>query len=83
MELFLYSLLHLYAFMTYKGTTSWMTLLVRVDRTVVLSVALRDKLKSVDIDWYRFFTTESRDISKYPGTVPLCSAFTQTLNVLI
>ena len=46
-----------------------MTLLVRVDRTIVLSGALREKLKSVDIDWYRFFTVESRNIAKYPGTV--------------
>jgi hypothetical protein len=58
------------------------SVLVRVDRTVVLPVALRDKLKSVDIDWYRFFTVESRNITKYPGTVSLCSVFPQTINVL-
>jgi hypothetical protein len=82
MELFLYFLLHLYAFMTYTWTTSWITLFVRVDRAIVLSVALRDKLKSVDIDCYRFFTVQSRDIAKCPDTVPLYSAFPQTLNVL-
>ena len=60
-----------------------MTLLVLVDRTIVLPVALRDKLKSVDIDWYRFFTVESRDNAKYPVTVPLCGDFPQTLYVVI
>jgi hypothetical protein len=42
--------------------------------TIVLSVTLRGTIKTVDIDLYRFVTVENRDIAKYPGTVPLCSA---------